>query len=115
MTKERKFEPVKGESANKITFIRASSLFDEGITGEIVQGTFVGAVPNSIDTKKDDFKIEKEDGSIVLVNGAGNLGYQMKQVDIGEYIQILYQGKQEISKGPQKGRLSHNFQVNRES
>lgn len=105
---ERTFKPVKTDS---VEYIRASDLKKDGITGVIVEGTFLGTVPNNIDEKKDDFKIEKEDGTVVIVNGAGNLGFSMKAVDAGDFIQINYEGMQEIAKGPHKGRQSHNFTV----
>lgn len=110
---ERKFASVKPDDGD-LTFIRASNLLKDGVTGEVLQGTFLESIPNRIDERKLDFKFEKEDGTIVIVNGAGNLGYNMKFVDVGEYIQIVYLGQQEITKGPQKGRMAHNFEVNRE-
>ena len=112
MTKERKFKDVKPEG--EIRFIRASKLKEDGVKGEILQGTFIEAIPNSIDDKKLDYKFETEDGDLVVINGAGNLGFSMKFVDVGEYVQVCYNGMQEITKGPQKGRQSHNFSVLRE-
>jgi len=104
----RNFKPVKKDS---VEYIRASDLKKDGITGVVVEGTFLSTVPNNIDERKDDFKIEREDGSVVIVNGAGNLGFSMKNVDAGDFIQIKYLGMQEIAKGPHKGRPSHNFEV----
>ena len=110
---KRKFKDVKSESAG-IEFIRPSKLAEAGTTGVILEGTFVGSVPNSFDDQKLDYKFEKEDGGLVILNGAGNLNYNMKQVDIGEYIRVSYEGKQEITKGAYKGRSAHNFKVERE-
>ena len=110
---ERKFKSVKPESTG-ITFIRAKKLNDDGVKGEILQGTFLEATPNPLDERKSDYKFEKEDGSIAVINGAGNLGFSVKFVDCGEFVQVMYLGMQEIEKGPQKGRMAHNFSVNRE-
>lgn len=110
---EKKFKNVKDDGAG-IEFIRASQLKKDGFTGEVLQGTFLETTPNRYDPEKVDFKFEKEDGTIVLVNGAGNLNYSMKFVDVGEYVQIVYLGQQEIEKGQHKGKQSHNFEVNRE-
>ena len=113
MSKERKFKSVKPENAG-IQFIRAKQLFDDKIDGEVLQGTFLEAEPNPLDERKLDYKFEKEDGDLVIINGAGNLGFSMKFVDPGEYVQVCYHGMQEIAKGPMKGKMSHNFSVNRE-
>ena len=113
---ERTFKKPEGASAD-IEFIRASSLAYALEAGEIesgaavVEGTLVGTLPNPMDSNKTDFRIEKEDGSVVILNGAGNLGYGMSLVNVGDYIQVRYNGKQEIAKGQHKGRLAHNFEV----
>ena len=109
----KKFVDVKPENSG-IKFIRASQLHKDGVTGELLQGTFVDSVPNTLDERKSDYKFELEDGSMVVVNGAGNLGFSMKFVDVGDFVQINYQGMQEIMKGPQKGRMAHNFTVCKE-
>jgi hypothetical protein len=109
---EKKFVSVKPEGEG-IEFIRPATLAEEGVSGEILQGTFIEAVQNRYDNAKLDYKFEKEDGKLVIVNGGGNLGYNMKFVNAGDFVQIIYLGKSEISKGPHKGKLSHTFEVNR--
>lgn len=110
---ERKFKNVKPEGSS-IEFIRAKALFEAELDGEVLQGTFLEATPNPLDERKSDYKFETEDGEIKVINGAGNLGFSMKFVDVGEYVRVNYHGKQEISKGPMKGKLAHNFSVERE-
>lgn len=110
---ERTFVNVKSEGEG-IKFIKAKDLKENGVNGEVLQGTFIDLMPNPLDERKLDFKFETEDGEIVVVNGAGNLGYSMKFVELGEYVQICYHGMTEIAKGPQKGRMAHSFTVNRE-
>lgn len=112
MTEKRKFVSVKPEG--EIEFIRAKKLCEDGVNGEVLQGTFIGSQTNSKDDKKLDYKFEREDGSIVVINGAGNLGFNMKFCDVGEYVQIMYRGMQPITKGPYIGKQAHNFEVNRE-
>lgn len=107
----REFKIPEAREKNDVQFIRASKLFEDGVTGPVLEGTFIESVPNSMDDRKLDYKFQKDDGSVVVVNGAGNLGYKMKFINIGDYCQVQYLGKQEITKGQQKGKLAHNYEV----
>lgn len=101
----------KPEGSETINFIRPSKLTDDDVNKVLVEGVFIETLPNHYDSTKVDFKIEKEDGSIAVINGAGNLNYRMKSISPGDLVQITYCGKQEIAQGKFKGRLSHNFEV----
>lgn len=111
MSAERVWKKPGQEGESNIEFIRPSKLTAEDNDRVLVQGTFVEAMPNHFDETKNDFKFEKEDGSVVIINGAGNLGYRMKAISPGQLVQVTYQGKQEIQNGKMKGRSAHNFEV----
>ena len=112
---KRNFKPVdEGASLGSITFIRPSRLAEEGKTGVILEGTFVESIPNQFDNEKLDYKFTDEKGGMIVINGAGNLGFKMKNVNAGDYVQISYNGKKEISKGKMKGIKAHNFEVLRD-
>ena len=104
---EKNFTLPEGREESAITFVRASKL-DQGV---VLEGTFLESIPNQLNSDRSDYKFELEDGSISVVNGAGNLGYKMKFIDIGDYVQLMYNGKQVISKGDYKGKEAHNFEV----
>lgn len=106
---EKTFKPVNATSG--LEFIRPSQLAKEGVTGEILEGVYREALPNQIDDTKLDYKFETGDGRTVVLNGAGNLAYQMKDVKPGTLVRINYAGKQEIKTGPRKGKEAHNFLV----
>ena len=113
--KELKFvSPNSDALAQNTTFVRASQLTGPGI---VAQGLYTGTVPNKFEESKQDYKIEaleaNADGTrdITIVNSAGNLGYRMGQVKVGDIIQISYLGKMEGTKGRSKGKLVHNFDV----
>ncbi len=115
-----------GGKEGNLYFARASALK----AGDAIQGTFEGTVLNDM-TEKDDFKVritesstisvKAKDGSIssqtlaagdlVIINGAGNLGYQMGQVSPGELVRIEYNGRSKITKGKMKGKEAHSFNV----
>ena len=105
---EKTFKPaVEGKS---LTFIKPSKLAEQNVTGTILEGVYVAAVPNEM-TGKTDFKFELEDGNLAIVNGAGNLGYQMQNVQPGTLVRIDYLGKSEIKTGPRAGKQAHGFKV----
>jgi len=105
---EKTFKPaVEGST---LTYIRPSKLAEEGVTGTIVEGVFVAAVDNDM-TGKQDFKFELANGNLVVLNGAGNLAYQMKNVTPGALTRIDYLGKSVIKSGPREGKEAHGFKV----
>jgi hypothetical protein len=58
-----------------------------------------------------DYKFENDDGSITVINGAGNLGAQMAKVATNSIVTVEYRGKQKIKKGKMAGKEAHNFSV----
>lgn len=110
-------KPEGSESAaGGIEFLRPAELaqeIEEGIreAGPILEGTFVDSMPNKYNNSKLDFKFETEDGKTIILNGAGNLGYNMKLVNVGDYVQVLYHGKKEATTGNYAGTLMHQFDV----
>ena len=115
---ERVFKRPEGSEANNgIEFLRPKELaleIDEGIReagAPILEGTFVDSMPNKFNASKLDFKFETEDGRTIIVNGAGNLGYNMKLVNVGDYVQVLYHGKKEATSGTYAGTPMHQFEV----
>tara|TARA_R110000824_G_scaffold17339_5_gene70569 strand:+ start:4975 stop:5328 length:354 start_codon:yes stop_codon:yes gene_type:complete len=112
---KRNFKPVDaGASLGSITFIRPALLAKEERTGIVVEGTYVESLPNQFDDKKSDYKFTDEKGGVTILNGAGNLGFKMKNVNAGDFVQISYNGKKEIKSGKMKGTMAHNFEVLRD-
>lgn len=108
-TPTRVMKSVSGLDGAGITFVRPSKL--EGAQTIITEALYLGSTPNQFDAAKSDYKFENEDGSLVVINGAGNLNYAMKKVSVNSIVTVEYLGKQTIKKGPLKGKESHNFNV----
>jgi hypothetical protein len=110
---ERVWKRPNGESEGEfsVKFIRPKSLADEGFVGDLLEGTFLEAIENKYDPNKYDYKFEQEDGTIVIVNHAGNLAHRMKEVSPGDFCKIVYEGKKEMKKGTYKGTMAHSFDV----
>ena len=105
--------PISREPSN-ITFLRPAKLAEENTEGVILEGTFIESLPNQFDDKKSDYKFTDDKGNTVVLNGAGNLGYQMGFINAGDFVQITYNGKKRIEKGKMEGRMAHNFEVLRD-
>lgn len=117
-TTARKFVSVNGkdldggaDTAGELTFVRASKLAAEGITGVVAEGIYEGGVPSRFDETKMDFKIRKDNGDLTIVNNCGSLASQMAKVEAGSYVQITYLGQRAIETGKMKGKLAHSFIV----
>jgi hypothetical protein len=108
-TEARKMKPVSGLEGAGVEFIRPSKL--EGPCTLVTEALYLGSSPNNFDNDKSDYKFETEDGKTIVLNGAGNLTYQMAKVAVNSIVTVEYRGKQEIKKGPMKGKQSHNFEV----
>lgn len=108
---ERTFALPEGREESQVEFIRPARLHEDGFTGVVLEGTYVESQPNPFNTDKLDFKFELDDGRIKVINGAGNLGYKMSFINAGDYVQVEYEGKQDITKGDYKGKKAHNFEV----
>jgi len=100
---------IAAENAKPIRFIRPGELASSGTTGLILEGVYLGAVPNPM-TEKDDYKFET-DSEILVINGNGSLKYKLSLVNIGDIVQVSYLGKEKITKGANAGKSAHSFNV----
>lgn len=112
MSQERVWKkPGNASNSASIEYVRPSVLAESKFTGVVLEGTFIESVPNSFDSTKTDFKFEKEDGSVVVINSAGNLGYRMRSVSPGDFCRVEYEGMKDISSGKMKGKKAHSFNI----
>ena len=109
MSEKREFKKVGAE--NSLSFIKASTLAEEGVKGVVLEGEYIGAIKNNFDENKSDYKFKKDDGSIVIVNSTGSLAHQMAKVEVGSYVRLEYDGKKTLTSGKMKGKMAHMFTV----
>lgn len=107
---ERTMKPVLSTDSKGLTFVRPSQLAKDGVTGVVASGIYLGKVENKFDADKSDYKVDGED-SLYILNAAGSLDKQMSMITEGQYIEVHYNGKQEIATGKLAGKSVHNFQV----
>lgn len=116
-TNTRKWKPANAAIAaagtqGALKFIRPGELAEAGYSGVVAEGTFLKAVPNQIDNTKSDYYIALEDGSTAVLNSTGSLANQMKNVRVGDLIQVIYQGMKKLTTGRLAGKSVHQYLVN---
>lgn len=111
---EKKFAPVNDGTGAGIKFIRPSKLAAEGTTGVIAEGIYEGAVANSLEPTRRDFKVRLADGTLVILNSTSSLARQMEKVELNSAVQIVYNGTKLINSGKAKGKQYHDFTVLKE-
>ena len=52
-----------------------------------------------------------DEGKIMGLNGCGSLNYKMEEIPQGAIIQVVYEGKGKVEKGPMKGKDFHDVSV----
>lgn len=100
-----KLRPLTSEEANKGLYAAIGA-------GDTVTGTFLSSREDNYG--KQNYSIKQGDGSIIVLAGQGNLGRQMSAVEPGNYVEVTYNGKKEITSGQWKGKDSHSFTVLKE-
>jgi len=94
------------------------TLSDEGIiyfrpkdlkVGQTISGEYLGTIVDRFNNTG--HKIKLTDGSMGILNGAGQLNALLAKVSVGSSIDVVYQGKNVMSKGQFKGAEAHSFDV----
>lgn len=106
----KRIAPLGKDGEKPLRYIKPSTLSSEGITGVVLEGIYLGSVPNSLDEEKDDFKFETE-SEIVVINHTGALKRELSNVAPGTLVAVNYEGKELMKKGKQAGKSFHNFTV----
>ena len=54
---------------------------------------------------------EVRNSDVVVVNNVGNLNFKMKNVKVGDYVRVVYEGQDIMQKGAFKGKPVNIFDV----
>lgn len=92
-------------SGEGITYFRPKDLK----VGETISGEYLGTIVDRF--QNTGHKLKLADGSIGILNGAGQLNALLAKVAVGSSIDIVYQGKNVMTKGQFKGAQAHSFDV----
>lgn len=118
---ERNLVPAIQNDAGNTVYTKLRDLTDaEAAKGIYVSLAAGGSVAGVLEGSEEDnygktaYSIKLGNGKTQVVTGAGNLGRQLASVAKGTYVQITYNGKQEMKSGQWKGKESHNFTVLKE-
>lgn len=112
------------KSTRKVSSVRALyRKWAEWDTGDVLIGTYKGSQTDSydkpnwlveiIDAQFGDKKAAKKfpEGEIIGLNSSGKLDKAMESVEVGEMIQVTYNGTSTIEKGKYKGKEAHDIEV----
>lgn len=98
-------------SANNIQFIKYADLQP----GEELEGWYVehrlSRFKDAGGGDKYDHLFKRKDGTLFMLNGAGQLDSKMAFVPIGTWTIVQYGGKEAMKKGPFAGTAAHQFKV----
>lgn len=92
--------------------------------GDVLVGTLVGTSQNRKNKSKKDWILKVEDcffedkkeekrvkGKTITLNTAGQLDKGMEQIQIGQMVQITYNGSKEMQGGDYEGQNAHTMEV----
>ena len=100
-----KLKPLTEEQAGKGYYLEVKE-------GDSIEGVLTAIGVNKFG--KEEYRIDTfTTGKTVILANAGNLAYKMKEkgINIGDAVQITYNGKTPMSSGKYKGTPAHNFTV----
>lgn len=103
---EREFRRPEGEGPT-LTFWNTKNLKK----GDAIEGTLDGHMENKFKADRPHFKIVLDNGDVVVVNNVGNLNFKMKNVKVGDYVRVVYEGQDIMQKGAFKGKPVNIFDV----
>lgn len=119
------FQPVSGaslagESNGKILVLRSGKLIsiDNGSksetaleSGTSVTGTYAGSTPNKFDESRSDYNLRGEDGTLIILAQTASLANQFSKVQIGDLVQVTYNGKKNITRKNGAKAQMHDYVV----
>lgn len=119
------FQPVSGaalagESNGKILVLRSGKMItiDNGskseaelASGTSVTGTYAGSTPNKFDESRVDYNLRGEDGTLIILAQTASLANQFSKVNLGDLVQVTYNGKKNITRKNGAKASMHDFVV----
>lgn len=84
-------------------------------SGFVTTGVYAGSTPNKFNEGKVDYNLRAEDGTLIILAETASLKRQFAEVDNGELIQIVYNGKRNITRANGAKVDMHDFSVLRAS
>lgn len=79
----------------------------------LATGKVIAKTENKYNAKNHDWHIKPGDGPTLVLFGAGHLEWGMSTVEMGDFVQVTYLGKEAIDNDGHKfnGQAAHNFDV----
>lgn len=94
-----------------ITLDNGAKSESELSAGTTVEGTFSGATPNKFNPERSDYNLRGEDGTLIILSQTAALAKQFSKVQVGELVQIIYNGRKSITRKNGSKAEMHDFVV----
>ncbi len=78
----------------------------------IAEGTFFAEIAGKYGPQ---FEFHTEDGRVIVLNGSGQLKHKMQWIRPGDKVRITYLGEELLTTGPMKGKMAHQFRVQKDT
>ncbi len=104
------FTEVGRSASGGLRYIKPSKLAEDGITGEILEGVYLGPIASNLDDTKNDFKFQTATET-VIINNTALLAKRMADVPLKALVKVMYDGKEEYTNKKGKNVSSHVFRV----
>lgn len=77
----------------------------------LVQGEYLGEVPNKFNPAKPNFRFKNNDGSILTLPASGQLNSAFSAIESGTLVSVTFLGKEKITKGSFAGKEANSFKI----
>jgi hypothetical protein len=98
-------------SGKLITLNGGAKSEEELASGTTVTGTFAGSQPNKFNPERSDYRIRESDGTLVILAQTASLSQQLSKVSEGDLVQIVYNGRKNITRKNGAKASMHDFKV----
>jgi hypothetical protein len=79
--------------------------------GTAVTGTYSGSTPNKFDESRVDYNLRGEDGTLIILAQTASLANQFSKVQVGDLVQVTYNGKKNITRKNGAKAQMHDYVV----
>jgi hypothetical protein len=105
---------IKVLRSGKLITIENGSKSESALeAGTTVTGVYAGATPNKFDENRSDYNLRGEDGTLIILAQTASLANQLSKVQVGDLLQITYNGKKNITRKNGAKAAMHDFVVAR--
>jgi len=97
---------TSGSSDRKFVNLKDASKGDV-----LLEGLYKGLKPSNGRYGGEDCVFQTSEGTDTYIGASGQLLYLVQELSAGDFVKLVYNGKEEIKKGKWKGSMAHAFEM----